>query len=135
MGFDASKPGIPKLDYDFRPYVNASGITPEPTEDMVYDFQFAVRDAAKMLNKEGFEDFDPNDQEQVMKFMNELTRDDMKKINSTIFGALSELTQGRPTFDEMMEFSSKAYRLGQAYMGSLMGDIMDPKSVNNVTKS
>jgi hypothetical protein len=135
MGFDASKPGIPQLEYDFRPYVQASGITPEPSEDMVYDFQFAVRDAAKMLEKEGFEDFDPNDQEQVMKFMNELTRDDMKKINKTIFSALSELTQGRPSFDQMMELSQKAYRLGQAYMGSLMGDIMDPKSVNNVTKN
>lgn len=133
MGFDASKPGIPRLDYDFRPYVNASGVTPEPSEDMVYDFQFAVRDAAKMLDKEGFEDFDPNDQEQVMKFMNELTRDDMKKINSTIFSALSELTQGRPSYDDMMALSEKAYRLGQAYMGSLMGDIMDPKSAKNVT--
>lgn len=134
MGFDASKPGIPKLDYDFRPYVNASGTTAEPSEDMVYDFQFAVKDAAKMLDKEGFEDFDPNDQEQVMKFMNELTRDDMKKINKTIFSALSELTQGRPSFEEMMTLSEKAYRLGQAYMGSLMGDIMDPKSAKNVTK-
>lgn len=135
MGFDASKPGIPKLDYDFRPYVNASGVTPEPSEDMVYDFQFAVRDAAKMLDKEGFEDFDPNNQEQVMKFMNELTRDDMKKINKTIFGALAELTQGRPSFDDMMSLSEQAYRLGQAYMGSLMGDIMDPKSAKNVTNA
>ena len=95
----------------------------------------ATEGAAKMLEKEGFEDFDPNDQEQVMKFMNELTRDDMKKINKTIFAALSELTQGRPSFDQMMELSQKAYRLGQAYMGSLMGDIMDPKSAQNATKS
>lgn len=129
MGFDASKPGIPQLDYDFRPYVNDSGITPEPTEEMVYDFQFAVRDAAKILGKE---DFDPNDQEEVMKFMNDLTREDMKKINTTIFEALATLTQGRPSLESMQTLSEKAYRLGQAYMGSLMGDIMDPKAANNV---
>ena len=129
MGFDASNPGIPDLDYDFRPYVQASGKTPEPTEEKVYEFQFAVRDSAKIL---GREDFDPNDQAQVMAFMNTLTKEDMKKINTEIFGALSKLTQGRPSFDDMMELSEKAYRLGQAYMGSLMGDIMDPKSSNSV---
>lgn len=130
MGFDASQPGIPQLDYDFRPYVQASGITPEPTEEMVYDFQFKVKDAAKIL---GRENFDPNDQAAVMEFMNSLTREDMKKINTEIFKALSELTQGRPSFEDMQALSEKAYRLGQAYMGSLMADIMDPKAVNSVT--
>ena len=130
MAFDASKAGIPKLDYDFRPFVNASGTTPEPSEDMVYDFQFAVKDAAKIL---GRDEFDPNDQAQVMQFMNSLTRDDMKKINQTIFEALSKLTQGRPSLEDMLSLSATSYRHGQAYMGSLMGDVMDPKSVNNVT--
>jgi len=132
MGFDASKPNIPTLDYDFRPYVNASGITEEPTEEMVYEFQFAVRDAAQILGRESF---DPNDQAQVMKFMNSLTKEDMKTINTTIFASLAKLTRGRPSQEDMMALSEKAYRLGQAYIGSLLGDIMDPKAVNSVTNS
>lgn len=129
MAFDASQPQIAELRWDFRPYVDAYGVTPEPTEDMVYDFQFAVRDSAKIL---GREDFDPNDQAQVMEFMNSLTREDMKKINQEIFTALAKLTQGSPSYDNMMELQGKAYRLGQAYIGSLMGDIMDPKASNSV---
>lgn len=132
MGFNASNPPVEELDYDFtkdkhgRDLVKGcKGITPEPTEDQVYNFQFAMRDAAKTL---GQGDLDPNDQAAVMEFMDKLTREDMKKVNETIFGALAELTSGQPSKAEMMELSAKAYRLGQAYMGSLMGSIMDPKT-------
>ncbi len=132
MGFDASKPNIPTLDYDFRPYVNSSGISPEPTEEMVYEFQFAVRDAATIL---GREPFDPNDQAAVVKFMRDLTKEDMKQINTTIFKALAKLVDNRPSAEDMMALAEKAYRLGQAYIGSLMGDIMDPKAVNAATNT
>jgi hypothetical protein len=130
MPFDASKPEIVQLDYDFRPYVNASGRTPEPTEDMIYDFQVKVRDTAKLL---GRDDIDPNDRVATVKFLRSLTKDDMKQVNSKIFSALAELTQGRPSYDEMMALNQNAYRLGQAYVGSLMGDLMNPKGVTRDT--
>lgn len=130
MPFDASKPQIVQLDYDFRPYVNASGRTPEPTEDMIYDFQVKIRDTAKLL---GRDDIDPDDRVATVKFLRSLSKDDMKKVNQEIFTALAELTQGRPSFDDMMSLNTQAYRLGQAYVGSLMGDLLNPKGVMNDT--
>lgn len=132
MPFDASSPEIVKLDYDFRPYVNASGTTPEPSEDMIYDFQLKVRNTAKLL---GRDDIDPEDQAATIRFMRSLSKEDMKKVNSEVFTALSELTQGRPSYDDMMELNTKAYRLGQAYIGSLMGDLLNPKGSMNASTS
>lgn len=124
MPFDAANPNIVKLDYDFRPHVNASGTTPEPSEDMIYDFQLKVRDTAKLL---GRDDIDPNDQAATVRFLRSLSKDEMKQVNARVFEALAILTSGRPSFEEMMALNSKAYRLGQAYLGSLLGDLLNPK--------
>ncbi len=126
MPFDASKPEeyVVMLDYDFRPHVNASGRTPEPTEDMIYDFQEKVRSTAKLL---GRDDIDPNDQQATVRFIRSLSKDEMKQVNSEIFKAIATLTQGRPSYEDMMALNQNAYRLGQAYIGSLMGDLLNPK--------
>lgn len=125
MAFDASDPGIVKLDYNFTKYVpGCQGTTPEPTEDMIYDFQERVRSTAKLL---GRDDVDPDNQAATLEYLRSLTKEDMKKVNSEIFKALAELTQGQPSYEQMMELHQKAYRLGQAYMGSLMGDLLNPK--------
>lgn len=130
MPFDAAKPDIVKLDYDFRPYVQASGTTPEPSEDMIYDFQVKVRNTAKLL---GREDIDSNDRIATVQFLRSLSKEDMKQVNIQVFNALGELTQGRPSAEDMLSLNSQAYRLGQAYIGSLMGDLLNPKGVTNDT--
>lgn len=126
MPFDAGKPEeyVVALDYDFRPYVNASGRTPEPSEDMIYEFQETVRNTAKLL---GRDDIDPNDNAATIKFMRSLSKEEMKQVNSEILKALAVLTQGRPSYEDMMSLNTQAYRLGQAYIGSLMGDLLNPK--------
>jgi hypothetical protein len=132
MPFDAQQPQIVQLDYDFRPYVNASGRTPEPSEDAIYDFQVKIRDTAKLL---GREDIDPNDQAATVRFLRSLSKEEMKQVNAKVFEALAELTQGRPSYEEMMGLNSQAYRLGQAYLGSLLGDLLNPKGATNDTNN
>ena len=127
MPFDASNPGIVQLDYDFRPHVNAAGRTPEPTEDMILDFQIKARDTAALI---GRTDVDPNDSDSVVRMLRSLSKEEMKQVNAKLFEALAGLTQGRPSYEQMMELQQKSYRLGQAYMGSLLGDVLNPKSEN-----
>jgi hypothetical protein len=131
MGFDARF--VSKLDYDFTAIgLNIKGVSPDPSDDAVFDFQMRVKDAASALGQG--DDFDPNDQQKVMEFMNNLTREDFKKVNSIIFDALAELLDNRPSREELDQIASKSYRHSQAYIGSVMGDVMDPKIVKNVSK-
>lgn len=128
MGFKASQ--VSKLDYDFNPKVNVKGVSPDPSDDEVYDFQLAMRDAAKKLNQ----DLDPNDQAAVMDFMSNLTREDFKEVNEIIFEAVAAMLHDQPSKDDLMALSKASYRHAQAYMGSLMADVMDPKTVKNAMK-
>lgn len=132
MPFNAQQPEIVQLDYDFRPYVDAAGRTPEPSEDMIYDFQVKIRDTAKLL---GRDDIDPNDQVATVAFLRSLTKEEMKQVNAKIFEALAVLTQGYPSYEQMMQLNQKAYRLGQAYLGSLLGDLLNPKGLTNGTNN
>ena len=125
MPFDASQPEIVSLDYDFRPYVNASGTTPEPSEDLIYEFQSAVRDNAKLLGREG--EIDPKDPESFNRFMRTLSKEDRRKLNEEQFKALAKLTQGRPSLEDMLALSKKAPRHAQAYMVSIVNDVLNPK--------
>jgi hypothetical protein len=132
MPFIASDPQIVRLDYDFRPYVEAFGTTPEPTEDMIYDFQAAVRNVAALL---GRVDVQIKSDQDTVNFMRSLSKEEKKQVNSKIFEALAVLTQDQPSHTQLMELNQKAYRLAQAYLGSLMGDLLNPKLETNVTSN
>ncbi len=123
MGFDASK-AIEKLDYDFRPFVNASGVTPEPTGKMVTNFQDRIRNAASVLDKE----FDANDKEAMLEFLSGLSREESDKVEGEIDEAYGELTQGRPSLEDILALKDSSYRHYRAYLGSLTGDIINPES-------
>ncbi len=121
MPFDAAKPNIVELDYDFRPHVNASGRTPEPTEDMIYEFQDELQAIIEETTGEKVE------RDKAATAIGRLTREQRKQNNARMFAALAKLTQGRPSYEEMMALSAASYRLGQAYLGSIIGDILNPK--------
>lgn len=131
MGFDARH--VSKLDYNFEAIgLPIKGVSPDPSDDEVFDFQMKVKDAASALDRG--DDFDANDQAKVMEFMNNLTRDDFKKVNSIIFDALAELLKDQPSREELNQIARKSYRHSQAYIGSVMADVMDPKIVKNASK-
>lgn len=122
MPFDASSPTeLVQLDYDFRPHVQASGRTPEPTEDMIYEFQDELQKIVEETTGRKV------DRASAASEIGTLTREQRKENNARMFAALAKLTQGRPSYEEMLALSAASYRLGQAYMGSLIGDILNPK--------
>lgn len=127
MPFDASKAEqeIVKLDFDFRPFVNASGRTEEPTEELIVEFQEATKNDAVLLGRG--EEVDLDDSKSILKFMRSLTKEDRLKIRDNQLKALAKLTQGRPSYEQLRQFYEKHYRLCIMYMGSIMGDILNPK--------
>lgn len=129
MGFDASK-AIEKLDYDFRPYVNASGTTPEPSSSQMTDFQFAIKAMAEKTEGVGIK---AEDQEALLGFVQDMSREDVESMDEELIDALTALTTGRPSKEDLKELQEKSFRHFRAYCGWLMGEIMSPEASSAVT--
>jgi hypothetical protein len=91
MGFDASKI-IEKLDYDFRPYVNASGTTPEPSEKQITEFQYKAKEIGERLGAWGPNDSD--NQRALLGFIEEISREQLSEVWEEMNRALAELCSG-----------------------------------------
>lgn len=128
MGFDAST-YIEKLDYDFRPYVNASGTTPEPTNDQITEFQFTVRETAQ---KSEIRSEMEEETIGILGLVQSLTREEVAEHWDDLNHAIAKLTSGRPSFEELTELQSKSFRHHRAYIGWLMGEIVDPEESSAV---
>jgi len=128
MAFDASTVEIVDLDYDFRPHVNASGRTPEPTEALIVEFQEATKNNAVLLGRGNEVNY--GDPKSVLKFMRSLGKEERLEITDAQLKALANLTQGRPSYEQLKEFNEAHHRLCLAYQASILSDIFNPKGLN-----
>lgn len=130
MGFKAAQ-AFDKLDWDFRPITEAYGETPEPSAKQIREFQSTFR---MLQDKLGFGDSpnSPENQRELLGAIEQLTEEDIAEIDDELNAALAKLTSGSPSFEQLKELQETSFRHHRAYIGSLMGDIMDPEASSAV---
>ena len=116
MGFNVQEMLDP-LDYDFHPYVDAAGVTPEPSDDQMKTAQAGLAEIFP-VNEKG---------ELDLKVLAErvTTVEEGSALEARLFEILAGLTSGQPSADEMKALPFRAQR---AYMGWLMGKLLNPEA-------
>lgn len=112
MGFTAASSGA-SLDWDLRPYVDAHGITPEPSRKALNS---AVRAIDKLRELEGAEDIDEDE-----------------GLDEGL-AAFAELTQDQPSAAQLRELYEAAPRKFWHFIGWLIG-AMSPEAGGSASTS
>jgi len=111
MGFNASSLGIEELDYDFNPFVEATGTTPEPSSEQMDTFRAVLAELFPMkLGENGKAVLDRE------KF--DALADDEVPVDDRFKAALEAFTSGQPS---AAEFSALPFRQQRAYIGWIVG--------------
>lgn len=124
MGFKADKV-VKKLEWDFRPFLDEHGTTPEPTDDQVIELQEQQRANLESLGVE------VTDEKSIVEAMAKLTDAQMRDIMASTITAVAKCASQDPSEEVLRELP---FRIKQAYFGWFMGELFDPESVAGVTK-
>lgn len=109
-GFDAG--GIKPLDYNLRPYVEASGTVPEPTRKRQADF---TRRMTKLANVQGMpeiEGLSPEDQQKAIRenpALIDTMLDRGDEAEDEIRSAVADLCAGSPTKEQIDELPPRVF--------------------------
>lgn len=128
MGFDAGS-AVEALDYDFTAYVaDARGTIPEPSQPKLERFADELREIATTggiteIVKLGE---DPS-QEQLVAALADLPEDGIKQVMGAMTDAVVELCDGQPSREEIDALPG---RVKQAFIGWVVGELMDPTQRN-----
>lgn len=126
MAFDAAD-AVKALDYKFMPYVDAKGVTPEPSDDQIRKMNIKLRSAVTAVTGE---EFDPEDRKAVAAAFGKLTEDQLAKIDEHTLDAIVVVTGSQPSRDEI---AALPYRIKRKYIASLIGDLNDPEGSATAT--
>jgi len=127
MAFDASKT-VSALEYNFAPFQDVKGCTPEPSTDAVRHFLYEtgrLADEAVGGGTEGDSD------EAIAEKIRTMTEEDYTAIAEEILDLTAELTQGEPSRDEI---AALPHRIQRAYMAWLRKELTDPEAPSAGTR-
>jgi hypothetical protein len=151
MGFKADE-AVLKLEWDFKPYVDAAGVSPEPSGTSLFVFQrnwyntieamrrTAVARAAKQdekirgltpdrvkeeVGKWGQMSWDEAIEESAQLMSGALGDDVGEELHRRLSGLVAELTENSPSQEQIMELPG---RVRAAYLGWFIGQVGDPES-------
>ena len=120
-GFVASSE-VEQLDFDFNPYVEASGVIPEPSAAQIQEFQKSIKTLfgdefrASMLAE--------TDRRAALDSMLDTSKDDeMAEKWGQLLDAVSAVCSGEVT-REMLD--KLPFRIQQHFIGWLMGTLTNP---------
>lgn len=150
MGFNAAEV-VPKLEYDFRPHVNAHGVTPEPSGEKQAEFVTRFHNLMLSIQRVGMARIEA-ERERVDKLTEEerqaqldqwagLSWDQalaMIEADSNVnqdmgdpetsarqmAELVEEMSAGAPSADEIMQLPG---RIRSAYFGWIVGQLSDPE--------
>lgn len=128
MAFKAED-AVEPLNWDFRPYVDAHGTTPEPSDGQVEAMNKALRDATVAVTGE---DFDPDDRKVMARIFGKLTDVQLKAMATANLDAIILVTGDCPS---RKQIDGLPFRFKQLYMKSLVRDINDPELPATATTS
>jgi hypothetical protein len=151
MGFKAEE-SVPKLEWDFRPYVDAHGVSPEPSGTALWTFNrnwTNITDAARRTAVSRAAARDQADRErsgdearaeldkwagltwdeavrETDKLMSGIYGEiDQEQLHHRLASLVDELTAGCPTSDQIMQLPG---RVRATYLGWFVGEVTNPEA-------
>lgn len=139
MAFDAAE-AVPELKWTFHSLYarypdqypalkDASGVTPEPSDDDIERFQKAMGAAMGKAVPDGV---DPTDRAAMAKASQDMPDGQFKEIQDSILDAVAELTKGSPNREQL---GALPFRHKRRYIESLQRDLVDPEGAAAATSS
>lgn len=119
---------VEALDYDFRPYVNASGTIKEPSDRQIADFLATVKTVIKEAQEEGggLPDVPGDDPAALLQAMDDLDPEIVTRLMAKMTSAYSALCSGKPTATQI---ASLPMRIRQVFFNWLQSEVMSPEVV------
>lgn len=127
MAFKAENT-VKALEYDFRPFLDVHGCTPEPSSEAVRHFLF---ETGKLAMKTAGEPQEDETDAEFITRMQEITEDDFTEVAEQVLDLLAELTQGEPSREEI---AALPHRIQRAYTQWLRKELTDPEAPSAGTK-
>lgn len=127
MAFKAAKT-VMALEYDFHPFLEVKGVTPEPSADAVRHFLYE----SQRILRENFANEEASTDEDFVRRTSDLTEEDYDRVSDQILDLVGELTQGQPSLEEI---KSLPHRIQKAYVQWLRKELTDPEAPSGATKS
>jgi hypothetical protein len=122
MGFEADKV-VSALVWNFRPFVEADGTTPEPSDKAVRHFLFETQQITAELPNSDDEDF--------VEQIKNMREEDYDAISDRITDLVAELCAGSPTRDQI---DALPHRIQRQYVAWLRKELTDPEAPSVATK-
>lgn len=116
---------VDALEYDFRPYVNAHGITPEPTDRQISQFLKDIQEIVKSARKDVPQDIPGDDPVAVLKALDDMDPDAVVAVMGTMCEAYSALCTGTPSGQEIADLP---LRVRQIFFNWLQSEVLFPEA-------
>lgn len=121
-GFDAGK-AVDPLDWSLRPYVDATGTVPEPTDT---EFRAYMRTMKQLT---GVDEAATDDE--LNRRLSGLDDDALQQMTDDLIAALVKLTKGSPSVEQIKAMPQRPQR---AFVRWLMQEMNDPNSSSAATR-
>jgi hypothetical protein len=116
---------LDEINYDFRPYVDASGTVPEPSDKQIEKFREVLLSIFEpILSKNG----GSFDKANIAEAVSQLSEEEMKesaKAQDKLLHAIASLCSNQPSFAEIKKLPWRGQR---KFMGWVFGVFLNPKS-------
>jgi hypothetical protein len=116
---------VEALDYDFKPYVKASGTVPEPTDRQIADFLGDMKALLKEVEGDLPKDVNLDDPGSILAAMEDLDTEVTIKMTGKMCGVYSKLCSGTPTEKQIQDLPP---RIRQIFFNWLQTEVMSPEA-------
>lgn len=117
-----------RLRYDFTDYGGVTGIIPEPSDDLINEFQ---EDYRALARRYGVDIGDEAPAEEVTEAINKADQTDMRKAQAELAELSAKLCSNSPDADQILQIP---FRIRMRFNAWLLGQIMDPEAAASATR-
>lgn len=120
---------VEAVEYDFKPYVDAEGIIPEPSKEQVETFFDRIKNMHRLVARveRDITNAAEVSNEELEKVVAELPEGEINKMKSELSIYIADLTSNQPTVEQI---DGLPYRVFTAFMVHLMTEY-GPKGASN----
>ena len=116
---------VEALDYDFRPYVNASGTIPEPTDNQIAEFLTGVKAIFKEAEKDLPQELDMEDPGMLLGAIDALDPEAQIRAMGDMARVYAALCSDTPTEEQIRELPM---RVRTIFFNWLQQEVMAPEA-------
>jgi hypothetical protein len=116
---------VEPLAYDFKPYVKAEGVIPEPTDTQIAEFLRGIKAVFKDAQKDIPDDIDTDDPVAVLKAIDDLDPGAQVEAMQKMAEVYAALCSGTPTAKQI---SDLPMRVRSVFFNWLQGEVMAPEA-------